>query len=405
MQQQWQDSLSKTTAESFDVVIIGGAMMGSAAAWFLSHHDDFDGRILVVERDPSYEFCSTSHTHSCVRQQYSSALNIRIAQFAADMVHRFQHHMQDAAAPHITLQNFGYMYLAADDAFAAQLRQNQALQAELGAGTKIMTPDEIAKDYPFYALDDIILGSHNQRDEGYFDGASMFAWWRRAAVAKGVLYAHDTVVGIIHDKGRVTAVRLASGRVVAAGCVVNAAGPRAAEVAAMAGFDLPVEPRRRYSFMFSAETPLGQSVPLTIDPSGVHFLAHGAYYLAGCAPEPDTAVAADDFAMDLTIWQDKIWPALARRVPAFEAILVEREWAGHYAYNCLDANAVVGPHPDMPNFYFMNGFSGHGLQQSPAMGRGIAEHIVTGGYQTLDLTPFGFERIITQQPYRETAVI
>jgi glycine/D-amino acid oxidase-like deaminating enzyme len=173
----------------------------------------------------------------------------------------------------------------------------------------------------------------------------------------------------------------------------------------MAGFALPVEPRRRFSFMFSAQTPLEQELPLTIDPTGVHFLRHGAYYLAGCAPDPDVAVAPDNFEMDLTIWQDKVWPALAHRVPAFEAVRVEREWVGHYAYNILDANAVIGPHPDMPNFYFMNGFSGHGLQQSPAMGRGIAEHIISGAYQTLDLGAFGFHRVLAQKPFLETAVI
>jgi len=394
-----------TAHQKFDIVIIGGAMMGSAAAWFLSHHPQFDGRILVIERDPSYAFCSTSHTHSCLRQQYSSPLNIKIAQFAVDMVRRFKHHMNDPAAPDIALDSFGYMYLAKTEAFADQLRRNQHLQASLGAGTRILLADEIARAYPFYYLDDIILGSHNPHDEGYFDGAAIFDWWRRAAVQKGVTYRHDTVVGIDHDSRRVKAVRLASGDVVAAGVVINAAGPRAAEVAAMAGFELPVEPRRRFSFMFSAQTPLEQELPLTIDPAGVHFLRHGAYYLAGCAPDPDVAVAPDNFEMDLTIWQDKVWPALAHRVPAFEAVRVEREWVGHYAYNILDANAVIGPHPDMPNFYFMNGFSGHGLQQSPAMGRGIAEHIISGAYQTLDLGAFGFQRVLAQKPFLETAVI
>ena len=394
-----------TAHQKFDIVIIGGAMMGSAAAWFLSHHPQFDGRILVIERDPSYAFCSTSHTHSCLRQQYSSALNIKIAQFAVDMVRRFKHHMNDPAAPDIALDSFGYMYLAKTEAFADQLRRNQHLQASLGAGTKILSADEIARAYPFYHLDDIILGSHNPHDEGYFDGAAIFDWWRRAAMQKGVTYRHDTVVGIDHDRRRVKAVRLASGDIVAAGVVINAAGPRAAEVAAMAGFALPVEPRRRFSFMFRAQTPLEQELPLTIDPAGVHFLRHGAYYLAGCAPDLDVAVAPDNFEMDLTIWQDKVWPALAHRVPAFEAVRVEREWVGHYAYNVLDANAVIGPHPDMPNFYFMNGFSGHGLQQSPAMGRGIAEHIISGAYQTLDLGAFGFQRVLAQKPFLETAVI
>ena len=394
-----------TAHQKFDIVIIGGAMMGSAAAWFLSHHPQFDGRILVIERDPSYAFCSTSHTHSCLRQQYSSALNIKIAQFAVDMVRRFKHHMNDPVAPDIALDSFGYMYLAKTEAFADQLRRNQQLQASLGAGTKILSADEIARAYPFYHLDDIILGSHNPHDEGYFDGAAIFDWWRRAAMQKGVTYRHDTVVGLDHDAQRVKAVRLASGDIVAPGLVINAAGPRAAEVAAMAGFALPVEPRRRFSFMFSAQTPLEQELPLTIDPAGVHFLRHGAYYLAGCAPDLDVAVAPDNFEMDLTIWQDKVWPALAHRVPAFEAVRVEREWVGHYAYNILDANAVIGPHPDMPNFYFMNGFSGHGLQQSPAMGRGIAEHIISGAYQTLDLGAFGFQRVLAQKPFLETAVI
>ena len=389
----------------FDVVIIGGAMMGSAAAWFLSHHPQFDGRILVVERDPSYSFCSTSHTHSCVRQQFANALNIKISQFAVEMVRNFKHHMNDPAAPDITLDSFGYLYLAKSDRFAEQLRRQQQVQASLGADTQIMTTDQIARLYPCYNLEDIIIGSHNRRDEGYFDGAGIFNWWRRAARQKGVIYRHDQVVGLGHAGGRVTVVQLASGNVVVPGVVINAAGPRASEVAAMAGFDLPVEPRRRFSFVFSTKTPIPQALPLTIDPTGVHFLRYSAYYLAGCAPDHDVAVAPDNFEMDLKIWQDKVWPALAHRVPAFEAVKLEREWVGHYAYNALDTNAVIGPHPDMPNFYFMNGFSGHGLQQSPAMGRGIAEHIVSGTYQTLDLSAFGFERILNKTPLPETAII
>ena len=238
----------------FDVVIIGGAMMGSAAAWFLSHHSQFCGRILVIERDPSSAFCSTNHTHSCVRQQYANALNIKIAQFAVEVIRNFKRYMNDPSAPDIVLDSFGYMYLAKSHRFSKQLQQQQKLQASLGAGTQIMTRDEIASLYPFYNLEDIILGSHNRRDEGYFDGAGIFDWWRRAARQKGVIYRHDRVVGLDHAGGRVTAVQLASGDVMVPGVVINAAGPRASEVAAMAGFDLPVEPRRRFSFVFSFGT-------------------------------------------------------------------------------------------------------------------------------------------------------
>jgi glycine/D-amino acid oxidase-like deaminating enzyme len=174
----------------------------------------------------------------------------------------------------------------------------------------------------------------------------------------------------------------------------------------MAGFDLPVEPRRRYTFIFAAENPLDQDLPLTIDPSGVHMRSDGANYLCGCPPDDgDPAVAFDDFEMDHDIFERKLWPVLAHRVPAFEAIKVLNGWVGHYAYNTLDQNAVIGPHPDVPNFIFMNGFSGHGLQQSAAMGRGVSELIAYGCFRELDLSPLGYERVLSGEPLLEKAII
>ena len=206
--------------------------------------------------------------------------------------------------------------------------------------------------------------------------------------------------------GRVQSVTLGSGDVVACGQVVNATGPRGAKTAKMAGIDIPIEPRKRFTWVFSAEQPLDRDLPLTIDPSGVHFRQDGPQtYIAGGQSDPDPAVDFDDFAMDADIWQDKIWPTIAARIPQFEAIKVITEWAGHYDYNTLDHNAILGPHPDVTNFYFVNGFSGHGLQQSPAMGRGTAEMLVHGAYQTLDLSAFGYERIAAGVPFQETAVI
>ena len=164
-----------TSAQSFDVVIIGGAIIGSSIAWFLSQHSDFKGRILLVERDPSYEFASTSRTNSCVRQQFSTEINIRISQFTAEYVKNFRHFMGgDDEIPDLTLDAFGYMYLADNQNFAEQLRANQRVQAALGAGTKLMRADEIKADYPCYHVDDILLGRHNLKDEGYFEGNTMF---------------------------------------------------------------------------------------------------------------------------------------------------------------------------------------------------------------------------------------
>ena len=391
---------------SYDVVIIGGAVMGSAVAWFLSANGDFDGSVLVTERDPSYEFTSTARTNSCMRQQYSNELNIRISQFSADYVRNFRQRMgDDPEVPHLATHHYGYMYLAADERFAATLRASQQLQSSLGAATVIMTPAEIAAEYPFYNVDDIVCGSHNTVDEGWFDSATMFDWWRRKARLAGVEYLTGEVVAIERSRERVTAVTLASGETVACGTLVNASGPRAAVTARMAGLELPVEPRKRFTVVFDAAEPLPRALPLTIDPTGVHVRSDGGAYVAGSTPEIDPAVPFDDFKMGPDVWEEQIWPVLAHRIPAFERAKVRSQWAGHYAHNSLDHNAVIGPHTEVGNFIFINGFSGHGMQQSPAMGRGASELIAYGEYRTLDLSPLGYDRIARGEPFPETAII
>ena len=393
---------------SYDVVIVGGAIYGSSIAWFLSGHADFQGRILVVERDPTYEFASTSHTNSCMRQQFTAAINVQISQFAADFVKNMQgYYGGDDRVPNLPIQSYGYMYLAEDDAFAANLAEAQGIQASLGAGTQHMTAAQIKDAYPFYNMDDIVAGNHNLIDEGYFDGGTMFDWWKKSARERGVEYLSGKVASMTLNAAgsSVDSVTLANGDVISCGTVVNASGPRAKLTAAMAGIDLPVEPRKRYTFIFDAAEPLDRDLPLTIDPSGVHMRSDGRYYLAGCPPDDDGPVDYDDFAADHAIWEQKVWPVLAHRVPAFETIKLTNMWVGHYAYNAFDQNAIVGAHSKVANFVFANGFSGHGLQQSPAIGRGVAELIATGAYQTLDLSPFGYDRIERGEKFVEKAVI
>lgn len=399
---------ARPSKDGYDVVIVGGAMIGSAIAWFLHQSPEFDGRILVVERDASYGQCSTAHTNSCMRQQFSTEINVRISQFGADYVQNFRDQMGgDTRIPDIHFHKFGYMYLADNDAFAERLRENQALQARLGAGTRLMSPQEIKAAYPFYDLDGIVLGSHNTQDEGYFDGTTMFEWWRRSAREQGVEFVQNevTALAMSADGARVEGVVLATGETLRADYVVNAAGPRAANIAAMAGIDVPIEPRKRYTYVFEAETPLDRDLPLTIDPSGVHVRTDGQYYMAGSAGDSDPAVAPDDFTDDFGLWENKVWPALATRIPQFERIRVINQWVGHYAYNVLDQNAILGAHDRVGNFIFANGFSGHGFQQAPAVGRGIAELIARGAYQTLDLSFFGYERVRNQSAIVEQAVI
>ena len=387
------------------MVIVGGAVMGSSVAFFLSRNRDFDGTILVVERDPSYVDSSTARTNSCMRQQFSREVNIRISQFAAEFVRDFRDWMDDPEAPEVPVNHFGYMYLASDEAAAAVLRANQEVQASLGAGTVIMTPEEIAAEYPFYNVDGIVCGSHNLTGEGWFDSGTLFDWWRSQARRNGVEYLVDEVVGIARSGDAVTGVTLASGGRVGCGALVNATGPRAARTAAMAGLELPVEPRKRFTFIFEAAEPLERDLPLTIDPTGVHVRSDGGAYMAGCPPGFDPRADYDDFDMDHDIFEDKVWPVLAHRIPAFERIKVTSRWAGHYAYNHFDNNAVVGPHPEVSNFLFVNGFSGHGMQQSPAMGRAVSELIAYREYRTLDLSELGYERIARGEPFVETAII
>ena len=245
-------------------------------------------------------------------------------------------------------------------------------------------------------------------DEGYWDGGTVFEWWRRSARERGVEYLSGEVVEMTKSANgrRIESVTLASGDTVSCGQLVNATGPRGARTAKMADIVIPVEPRKRFTWIFAAEQPLDRDLPLTIDPSGVHVRQDGPKtYLAGGHADIDPAVDFDDFNMDHGLWQDKIWPAIATRIPQFEAIKLVTEWAGHYDYNTLDQNAIVGPHPDVENFHFLNGFSGHGLQQSPAIGRGAAEMLIYGEYRTLDLSPFGFDRIATGRPFAEVAII
>ena len=395
------------TRSSYDVVIIGGAIMGSSTAWFLSENPDFTGSVLVVEKDPTYEKAATMLSASCIRQQFSMGLNVRISQFGAEFVKNLRAYMGgDERVPELDIRSFGYLYLADNEDFAGLLRDNQVVQLAAGAKTELLTPAEIKERYPFYNVSDLVLGSINRQNEGYFDGATVFDWFRRIARERGTEYVTNEVVALTKDGTRVASVTLASGETIACGQVVNASGTRAARTARMAGIDIPVEPRKRFTWIFEAEHPLDQDLPLTIDPSGVYVRENGGgTYMTGGHLEVDHAVDHDDFVMDLDMWEDHIWPVVATRIPQFDAVKVVSKWAGQYDYNVLDQNAITGPHPEVENFLFLNGFSGHGLQQSPAMGRATAEWLTYGEYRTLDLRPFHYDRITRNEPIPERAII
>ena len=395
--------------DKYDVVIIGGAIMGSSTAWFLSQNPDFNGTILVVEKDQKYEFCSTAHTTSCIRQQFSTKLNVEISQFAADFINNFQEYMNnDARVPKLAIKSFGYMYLADDEDFAKNLRSNQKIQAASGAATELLTPEEIKSRYPFYNVEDIKLGSINLVNEGYWDSITVFEWMKNKSQENGVEYVENEVTELTRNKSgdRICSLKLASGEIISGDKFVNATGPRAASTAKMAGIKIPVEPRKRYSWIFKAENPLDRDLPLTIDPSGFHVRENGGgTYQAGGHATYDPAVEFDDFTMDNELWENTVWPILFNRIPQFESLKLISQWAGHYAMNTVDQNAIIGPHNIIQNFFFLNGFSGHGSQQAPAMGRAIAELLTYGSFKTIDMSTFGYERLLSGQWVIEDAVI
>jgi len=370
--------------------------------------------VLVVERDPTYRYAATSLSAASIRMQFSNPVNVKISQFGSAFIRDFARIMQVAgeAPPELNFHPGGYLFLAGTPGQEQTLRENHDVQRACGADVVLWGPEDLARAFPHLRVDGIRLASYGQSGEGWFSNTGLMNGFRAKARAQGADLVTDEVVAIGRDGARVTSVTLKSGAVVQAGTVVNASGPRAALTARMAGLDVPVEPRKRTLFVFDcARTPEGSArvnggrLPLMIDPTGVFCRPEGRYFLSGAAPVEDPAVDWDDFEPRYGEFEDIVWPALAERSPAFEAIKVVNQWAGHYDFNTLDHNLIVGRHPEVTNFIFANGFSGHGLQQGPAAGRGVAELITYGGFRTLDLSEVGYERVALGRPFLEKAVI
>jgi len=386
---------------AFDVAIVGGAAVGSSVAYFLTHDLGFTGSIAVVERDPTYAQCATTLSAASIRQQFSTPENIRMSRFGVaffrDLKARF------GADADIAFRERGYLLMAGDSG-AAALRANHQVQAAEHADIVLLDPDVMAAKFPWLNTSDLTLGAFGQTGEGWFDAHSLLTLLRTAARAKGARYIHGEVTGMMREANRITGVTLANGERIACGVVVNAAGPQAGDIAALADVALPVEPRKRSVFVVACRTPL-PGMPLMVDPSGVWIRPEGEMYICGVSPPEEADPRAADFEVDYAQFDETVWPALAHRVPAMEALKLQRAWAGHYDYNTLDQNAVIGRHPEITNFIFANGFSGHGLQQSPATGRGVAELITHQKYVSIDLSLFGYERIAKGRPVRELNVI
>lgn len=389
------------TSSKADVVIIGGGIIGSAVAWWLTRQPGYTGRVVVIEKDPTYQFSSTTLSAASIRQQFSTPENIAMSAYGIDFLRNVKTLLDDETE--IGLHEGGYLMLATPGGRDI-LARNVALQRRHGANIELFNVAELARRFPWLALDDIDCGGYGVTGEGWFDAYALLQGFRRCARRQGVDYITDEVTGVSVENGMVRSVSLLGGGTLYCGTVVNAAGAAGGKVAALSGLSLPVEPRKRCVFVFSCATETTiTDCPLVVDPSGLYFRREGRQFITGIPPEHDPACW--DFEVDYPLFDEVIWPLLAARVPAFEAIRMTNAWAGHYEYNTLDQNAILGPHPEVPNYLFANGFSGHGLQQAAAAGRATAELIVHGTYKSIDLSIFNYDRIASKRAVRELNVI
>lgn len=392
---------------TYDVVIAGGAVMGSSIAYHLVRDAAFRGRVLVIERDRTYAQAASALSASSIRQQFSQAVNIRISMHGIAFLRELGLHLGiEGDMPAIGLHEGGYLYVA-HEAGMRVLEENHLVQAREGADIALLDPDGLSARFPWLSLaDGIAGGSFGRTGEGWFDGYGLMQAFAKKARALGAEYRQAEVRDVKREGNRITGVRLSDGEEIGCGALVNACGAWGArDIAAACGVALPVYAKKRSVFSFTSKERL-EGFPLLIDTSGVWCRPEGEGYIAGYSPPDDSETdEGRDFEVNWSEFDEVIWPNLAARIPAFEAIRPGRAWAGHYDMCLLDHNAIVGRLGDLANGYIAAGFSGHGLQQAPAVGRGIAELIVHGGYRSLDLSDLGHDRIVAGRPLREKNII
>ena len=386
---------------TYDVIIIGGGIMGSSLAYYLMRTDN-RLRVLVVERDPSYARASTALSMTNARIQFSLRQNIQVSQYAFEVLESFEDDMTlDGDKPGISYRREGNLFLF-DGSGKAAARKAFDLQESLGCPIEWWSTDRIRETYPLYDTGGYAGATFGPAD-GHFDAYAVLMAYKKKARALGAAYLEGEAAAIEVQKGRAERVILADGDTAKAGAIVNCAGAWAAGIAATAGVDLPVIPVKRQIFALDTTVKSEGPLPLTVLPTGLYFRTEtGGHILLGKSMDEDPV--GFDFTWDDKRFTENLWFELAEFVPAFDTLKLVRGWAGLYAVNTLDSNAILGEWPEIKGLYLANGFSGHGLQQAPAVGRYLAESI-TGKPHVLDLSIFHPQRILENKALSEGGVV
>lgn len=388
-----------------DVAIVGGGVMGASAAWWLKGMAP-GLSVTVIERDPTYARAATALSVASIRSQFSNPVNVQISRFGIEFIRNVSGFLgPEGGVPSLGLAENGYLFLTGTESGAALMEELAAMQRGLGAGTEVLGRADLSRRFPWMNLDDVVAGSFGPRDEGWFDNMGLLNGFRAAARARGAAFLRAEAAGFDRDGNALTAVRLSDGTRLACRQVLLAAGTGVTGLLSTLGEDWPVEHRKRTVFVVDAPAARHPGAPLVIDHTAVYFRPEHGHWIAATVPEDDGPCAPDDWEPDHAQFDEMIWPRLYNRAEGFAAAKVIRHWVGHYDYNRLDQNAILGPHPAFANLFVASGFSGHGLQQSPAVGRGLAEIMLTGRWQTLDLSDLGVARVLENRPFLERAVV
>ena len=386
---------------NYDVAIVGGGATGCAAAYFLKLAGV--GRVCVIEPDPTYSKASTPVATGGCRRLFALPENIRMSQFSIPFFKEFKRHVAvDGYAPDVQWRERGYFFVGGA-AHATVLEENYRVQQGLGVNVELLDRDAIASRNPWMRSDDLAIGVLSPED-GWLDPKSVLQGLRKKAQAMGTEFVRDRVVDVYTRGKRVAELEIGSGGRIRADHVVNAAGCWAGSVAKLAGIDVPVNPMRRFEHFVEIAAQLPPDVPLIKDPDRLIIRPEGTGYSVGLVRSDEPR--GFNVEVDPEWFQEVVWPACARRVPAFEALKLKREWAGLYDENELDGNMILGAVPGrLENFYLACGFSGHGLMHAPAVGRALTELIVQGRFETIDLSRMGYQRVIDGTPYREKGIL
>lgn len=382
-----------------DIIIIGGGVIGSSIAYNLLN-DGYTGKIVVFEKDGLYEFASTPRSAGGFRQLYTTVINMQLSKYSLQIYKDFSQNMSiDGEAAEIDFKQRGYLFLATDQ-MMSRFEKHLKLQNQNGIHSQLVEGEGLLNIIPELNIDDIAGGLYCS-ESGYLDPYSVMLGYVKYAKKLGAEYIYDEVESLITETGKVMGIKLADGREYHAPVVVNCAGAWASILGDKAGLPLPVVPLPRQIFQFDIKEPLKNYLPLTMDPTGVYFRHEGEKFISGYAEEIEPGI---NFKWRRSAFEEHIWPVLANRIKNFEHAKIERGWSGLYDFNTEDHNAILGEYPTMKGYYVAFGFSGHGMQQAPAVGKCLSELIRTGNYETLDLSPLRVERFAEKDLIIEDAI-